>query len=79
MVWDGIRGGVWEGLDSEHILKLELMRFVDGLSVREIINQRFLTCATKRMAIPITKTENTALGADCRGNNQKNQHGITDS
>lgn len=32
LVWDGIRRGGWEGLDSEHILKLELMRFVDGLS-----------------------------------------------
>lgn len=40
------------------------MRLVDGLSVREIINQRFLTCATKKMAIPMTKTENTALKAD---------------
>lgn len=27
------------GKDSEHILELELMRFFDGLHVREIINE----------------------------------------
>lgn len=34
---------VGPGLDSEHILKLELMRFVDGLRVREINEPKFLT------------------------------------
>lgn len=34
---------VGPGLDSEHVLKLERMRFVDGLCVREINEPKFLT------------------------------------
>lgn len=62
-------------MDSEHTLKLELMRFVDGLCVREIIHE---SKVFDLIQLSLTKIKKTDLRADW-GNNQKNQYGIADS
>lgn len=77
LVWDGIVEVVGPGLDSEHILKLELMRFIDGLHVREINEPKVFDQNNKKDGAANDQKKEGRSGSRW-GNNQKNQYRIVD-